>query len=332
MGETNRIVSVTEGLQHRFAYYLFGLRLASYWEFPTHCPVSPGGLPADLEIVEASDSLFIGARDEAGIKPTKGTWFQGAPLRDGAIYLIWPALFEFLVAADGRRIFCRQLGSSWESFQSYLLAQVLSFALLKQGIESFHATVMLMEKGAVGLIAPCGQGKSTLAAAFLKEGYPLLTDDLLVLKEEDHGFLAFSSFPRIKLFPRVARGLLGKQITGAPMNPHTRKLVIPLGPSLSHCHPAPLKAIFVLRGRPARSRSKGISIKTLSRRRAFLELMANSFNTVIKEPERIRRQFDLVARLTAAIPIKSLSYPRSLARLPEVVQAVRENLKKIATL
>ncbi len=286
---------------------------------------------ADLELLEGPASLFAEAQAEAGIRPAKGSWFQFATLRGGAFYLLWPRLFEFVISADGRRIYCRQQGNSaWESFHSYLFPQVLSYALLRQGIESLHCTVLRLEQGAVGLIAPCGHGKSTLAAAFLKAGYPLLTDDLLVLKEEGGEFLAYPSFPRIKLFPRVARSLLGEGISGIPMNPHTRKLIIPLGPELSHPHPVPLKAIFVLRGKPAKSPGRKVSIRTLGPRRAFLELVGNTFNTVVKEPPRIRRQFHQAARLTAAVPVKSLTYPRSLARLPEVVEAVCAHLKKLA--
>jgi len=302
----------------------------SHWEFP-----APGALAeaarVDLELIEGPPSLFLEACNEANINPARKAWFQYAALRNGAIYLVWPRLFEFLVTADGRRIYGRRLGNSaWESFHSYLFPQVLSYALLRQGIESLHCTMLRLEQGAVGLIAPCGHGKSTLAAAFLKAGYPLLTDDLLVLKEEGGEFLAYPSFPRIKLFPRVARSLLGEGISGVPMNPHTRKLIIPLGPELYYPDQVPLKAIFVLRGKPAKSPGRRITIRTLGPRQAFLELVGNTFNSVVKEPPRIRRQFDQAARLIAAIPIKSLTYPRRLASLPEVVQAVCAHLKKLA--
>jgi hypothetical protein len=282
-----------------------------------------------LELVEGPIELFSQARSEAGLNPDKGRRLQYASLSDGAYYLIWPGLFEFLISSDGRRIFCRQHGkSSWEAFQTYLFGQVLSFALLKQGIESLHCTALVTEQGAVGFIADCGQGKSSLAAAFLKAGYPLLTDDLLVVREENGGFLAYPSFARIKLFPRVARAFLGERVTGVTMNPYTKKLIIPLDPELSCAIPAPLKAIFVLRGRPAKSRSKSISIRPLSRRRAFLDLIAHTFNSVVKDPERIKRQFALNTKLTATIPIKSLSYPRNLTRLPEVVNAIIKNMSK----
>jgi hypothetical protein len=319
-----------KALEEPLAYFytLLGRRLKSQWEFPPPYQALAEGDRIDLELIEGPVSLFTEAQAEAKINPIRGFGFQFASLRGGGYYLLWPGLFDFLISADGHRIYCRlQKRSYWEPFHSYLLGQVLSFALLKQGIESLHCTALVLEQGAVGFIGYCGQGKSSLAAAFLQMGYPLVTDDLLVLKEENHRFLAYPSFPRIKLFPRIARTFLGERIIAAPMNPFTNKLIIPLGPDLSCTHPVPLKAIFVLRRRSPKSKVKRVSIRTLSKHRAFLDLITHSFNTVIKDPERIKRQFTQNARLTAAIPIKSLSYARGLSRLPEVVEAVVANLR-----
>ncbi|MFB3074256.1 MAG: hypothetical protein ACE1Z6_03640, partial [Candidatus Methylomirabilales bacterium] len=111
-------------------------------------------------------------------------WFQHLRLPDGSDYLRWSGLFEFLVSADGRRIACRELEcASPESFQTYLIGQVLSFALVKRGIEPLHSTTVVIDGKAVAFLGDSGYGKSSLGAAFLQAGYPLLTDDLLVLKE-----------------------------------------------------------------------------------------------------------------------------------------------------
>jgi hypothetical protein len=313
-----------------YFYRLFGLGIRSQWEFPD-TGAELDACRVDLELIGGSSSLFLEACKIANINPAREDRFRYAVLPEKEIYLLWPRLFEFLVTADGRRILGRRLGNSaWESFLSYLFTQVLSFALLRQGIEPLHCTVLRLEQGAVGLIGHCGQGKSTLAAAFLKAGYPLLTDDLLVLKEERGEFLAYPSFPRIKLFPRVARSLLGEAISGIPMNPFTRKLIIPLDPELYHPQPVALKAIFVLRGKPAKSPGRKITIRALGSRQAFLELVRNSFNSLVDEPQRIRRQFHQATRLTAAVPVKSLTYPRSISRLFEVVEAVCAHIKKLA--
>jgi hypothetical protein len=131
-------------------------------------------------------------------------------LPDGSIYLRWPDLAEFLVSPDGREITCCPgAGVPASSWQTYLLGQVLSFALVKGGIEPLHATVVVVNGSAVGFLGSSGQGKSTLAAAFLQTGHRLLTDDLLVLRERQGVFWAYSGPNRLKLFPDQARHLLG---------------------------------------------------------------------------------------------------------------------------
>jgi hypothetical protein len=209
------------------------------------------------------------------------------------------------------------------------LGQVLSFALLKHGIEPLHSTAVVVDGGVVGFIGDCGYGKSSLGGAFLQAGYPLLTDDLLVLKEEGQDFLAYPGPPRIKLFPRIARRLLGEGITGSPMNSFTPKLVIPLGRDGGMCWSgaAPLRAIYVLTRPLKRSRSDRIAIRPLSPRRAVLELLRNTFNNIIVEPDRLRRQLDLAARLARKIPVRSLSFPRRLQRLPAVREAILSDLR-----
>ena len=78
---------------------------------------------------------------------------------------------------------------SLEVFQTYLLGAVLSFALLKQGIDPIHATVVVVDGMGIALLGNTGYGKSTLAAAFLASGHRLLTDDLLVVSRRAEGLL-----------------------------------------------------------------------------------------------------------------------------------------------
>ena len=73
---------------------------------------------------------------------------------------------------------------------------------------------------------------------------------------------------------------------------------------------------------------KKVTIRTLSQQRACLALLANTFNTMLFERDRLARQFDWAARLAAAVPVKSLSYPRDHASLPAVLQAVQADLEQ----
>lgn len=311
----------------RRSYRVYGLRLTSVLPLP--CPNARSRGRPDVEVVTGRASVFSRVHRAIAGPPNHSSWFRHAPLADGSHYLRWSGLFEFLILADGRRILCRPLGgaSGLEAFQTYLLTQVLSFAMLKHGLEPLHSTAVVIDGGAVAFVGDCGYGKSSLGAAFLQAGCPLLTDDLLVLKEERRGFVGHPGPPRIKLFPEIAARLLGEWTTGTPMNTLTPKLVIPL-PDDKICWRGapPLKAIFVLEPPSTRPRSDGITIRSLSPRRAFLEILKNTFNLMVVEPARLERQFDLAWRLARRVPVKSLSYPRALERLPAVREAIQSHL------
>jgi hypothetical protein len=150
----------------------------------------------------------------------------------------------------------------------------------------------------------------------------LLTDDLLILKENNGCFVAYAGFPRIKLFPKIAKKLIGQRIEGFRMNNLTTKLILPL-----HCHqfaraPVPLRSIYVLTPPGRRLRSKKVTIRRLSQRGAFLSLLRNTFNTKVTEPERLKHQFTFFTRIVSKVPMKALSYPRSLKSLPLVREAI----------
>jgi len=301
---------------------LYGLRLRSALPLPRAC-ASAGG-PADVEIVRgsAADMAAVWRTLVPPVDPTR--WFEDRTLVDGRRYLRWAGLFEFVVAVDGTHITARRLGGASRmprAFETYLLGHVLSFALIARGLEPLHATAVMLGQGAVGFLGDCGRGKSTLAAAFVRAGHALLTDDLLVLRADGGGFSAAAGPPRLKLSADPARRLLGA-VHGTPMNGRGSKLVFPLGARATR-EAAPLRALYVLRPRRP---GTAITIRTLSRRRAFVELTRGTFNACVLDGARLTRQFDLAARVAATVPVKRLQYPRGLGRLAAVRAAIEADL------
>jgi len=307
------------------AHSFYGLRVAS--RFPLPHPPAREASGEGIEIYPGPASLFQEAARENSLVPGEGGLFHHALCGDGSIYLRWEDLFEFLIFPDIRRIACRQLpGCPAESFQDHLLGPVLSFVLLRRGFEPIHATAVVIGGRAVAFLGNSGLGKSSLGASFLQAGYRLVTDDLLVLREEPPGFLALPGPSRIKLYPEMGKRLLGKRMVGTMMNHRTTKLIFPLHRRQSQRMPLPLQGIYVLA--PPAGRRRRVSIRPLSRRRAFMELIRNYFNSVITDAERLRRQFLHSRKIVSEIPIRLLSYPRALDRLPSVREAILADLAR----
>jgi hypothetical protein len=296
----------------------------SAWPLP--CPTDEAPWLAQVSLLNGSAARFRRTLGRTSVPPEAQHWVS-APLSDGSTYLRWSRLFEFLIAPDGKSIFCRPLSSRVErAFQTHLGASV-SFALINLGIEPLHSTTVVVDGAAVALMGDCGYGKSSLGASFVSAGRQLLTDDLLVLNQTDAGFLAYPGIPRVKLFPDLAKLIFGPDVRGKQLEPLTPKLIIALNAAQACRRPAPLKAIYLLTPPESAPDSKRVAIRRLSRRRAFVELVRNTFNMAVTDPGRLERQFTLATLLALHVPVKSVSYPRKFYMLAQARDAILDDLR-----
>lgn len=252
-----------------------------------------------------------------GDPPASRDWFSYQRRSDGSAFLRWRGLSEFIISADGATVRWRRLARvTDEAFRGYLLSQVLSFSLLARGVEPLHGSAVAVDGGVIAFLGDCGLGKSSLTAAFLQAGYPLVTDDLLVLFRRGAGYTVEPGIPSIKLVPRVARRLLGVRRTGPRMAPSAAKRIVPLPPSMSVRAPIPLHTLYVL------SRGRSVRITPLAPAAAFLEIVRDAFNTVQLDSGRLASQFRFARRLASTARVRLLAYPRRLAAIERVCEAV----------
>lgn len=257
------------------------------------------------------------------ISPAGTRWVE---LQDGSLFLQWPDCSEFIITADGHTIIAYELGESQEDdLEALLLGPVISFALLKLGVEQIHGTAVVVEGEAVAFIGESACGKSTLAAAFVRAGCRLVTDDLLVLAPGDGRIWVQPGPHRIKLFPETAREVLEKSGEAAVRSSITPKLLIPLDPANFQATEVPLRGIYVLNFPDAKVRRE-ITVRRLSQRNACIRLLKNNYNTVLMGPDRVAQPFTLAARIASAVPVKSLSYSRNFASLAQVREAIIADL------
>jgi hypothetical protein len=311
---------------HHYGVYGISLRSDLRLNYPEH----PDPTVVAEVAIRNFDGRSLSHLLEGVHTQSSGGWGEYALLRDGSIYLRWPDIAEFVLSDDGGHILCcAAAGAALESWQTYLLGQVLSFALVKKGIEPLHATVVVVNGHAVGFLGKAGQGKTTLAAAFVAAGHKVLTDDLLVVREIENGVSGYPGPSRIKLFPDQAADLLGVN-EGVPMNTLTPKLVIPLAAHQFQSTAVPICALYVLETSTSTA-GPGARISRLHPRRALIELVTHTFNRVIVAPDRLRRQFDGAARLAARVPVKRLRYSRNLADLARVRDAVLADIDRLVS-
>ncbi len=312
-----------------YDYALYGLRIRSDIKLTLDDVAVEGS--ADVELLASSRQQF--ADIAAQVELDQSNWSHQHELTDGRSFIRYDGLFEFVVAPLGNQILYRFLSDvSLESFQTYVLGRVFSFALVKMGYEPLHAATVVVDDRAVAFLGASTFGKSSLATCFVASGFPLLTDDTLRLEERDGHYVAFPGPPRLRLLPKIARLYLGDVSNGVVMNPHEKdsrapKLIFCLSRSQSYAKVAPLGAIYVVTAPRKVHRKQRIAISSLTPLQALMNVVSFTHNDGLTGSDRLTRQLEAARRLIDLVTIRSLSYPRVLASLDEVKDAVLEDLK-----
>lgn len=306
-------------------YSLFGLAIKS--AVPLPCPELPHPRTTpDVELLESTEQQLSAVCNSRLTGVDDDGFWQCSLYQDSSARVCWRDHFDFVISNDGRRVLWRKLAEvPDEVLFTYLLGQVLSFCLLARGIEPLHATCVVVNGKAIAFLGDSGYGKSTLAAALLSRGCPLLTDDVLVLTFDAEKVFAHPSLARIKLMPQAADAVF-PGYRAIPMNSFTPKMIFRLQPFQHFAHPVPLHAAYLVPA--ARSSSSKILIRRVNGRASFLPLIKNTFNNSVVTPLRLKQQFSFATRLANAVAIKRLSCPRRLDLLPAVVDAILADVSR----
>lgn len=190
-----------------------------------------------------------------------------------------------------------------------------------------HAGIPVVHGKAVCFVGPSGRGKSTLAAGFLQKGFPLLSDEMAVIRKEKDGQLRLPpGLPDLRLWPTAISGLRMQGSQLRPFAPRAAKKRLPLqgyGLKSYQADPVPLGAVYLLSRMPV----QGIEIQPLRQPEALFALARNAYNRIIEAPEILRQQFEVTLEVIRRVPVKRLCYPSDFSLLPKVTEAVLRDLR-----
>lgn len=259
----------------------------------------------------------------------ENVWFASWKAGDGYI-VRFPGVCSFLIQPRAMRIECDPETGVADSTVAHLILdhaipRLLSLTL---GFVVFHASAVQVGDRVMAVIGLSGQGKSTLAAWFAAQGYPLLTDDCLVVRwDEGAGqWLAQPSYQSVRLWPDSVEAL-GipdselREFAGYSTKKRTgREVDFRFAAS-----GAPLAACFVLPanpGEPSPAHSGPPELLPLSVNDAFVALVGAVFRIDPEDAAVNRREFDVLTSLTDSVRFWSLRYEREYRWLPVVQDAI----------
>lgn len=207
------------------------------------------------------------------------------------------------------------------------LGIVLAYWLERRGILALHASGVVIGDTAVGFVAANKGGKTTLAAALLRAGHGLLTDDLLAVEVSAHGVLAHPGYPQMRMWPEDAEYFHGSSENLELAHPGFDKRRVRVDEHILggfHTTSVPLKALYI----PARRvySSGGAEIELLPSAAAMQQLLGASFTDLpTKTASSSGHRLRLLAQLLQTVPVRRLSYPEGRGRLGDVVAAIEND-------
>lgn len=187
------------------------------------------------------------------------------------------------------------------------------------GVLHLHASAVVLPQGVIAFLGRSRSGKTTLAGAFARRGYPYLTEDVLELRRSDSGYSVIPKPLPLRLFADSANRLLGTE-HGGGADAGSRKAPLAATDKLPFAaEPAPLRHVFLLQPPPG---SAAITLRPTDPVRALAALAQQSFVLDVDDRTRLAEHFSRLAVLADAIPCTELDYPRDYNQLEAVVSAI----------
>jgi hypothetical protein len=296
---------------------VYGLRVESNRAIPGLISLETPNSGVDLHVKLGSGPAFLRAdalqpEDTIYLSPyvdSKGQPFLRVARLDGAAHFgfFYSDGARFAMDRAGRTLWADwPAGYSIEDAVTYLVGPVLGFVLRLKGITPLHASAVAIEDHAVAFVGGGGAGKSTTAAAFARLGYSVISDDVVPLRETSRQIVVVPGYPRLNLWPDSVEALLGSAGALPQITPTWSKLYLPLDqrPCRFESRRLPLAAIYLL-GERDPNRSVPV-MEEVAPAEALLALVANAYVNYVLDRDMRRREFELLSRLAASVPVRRL--------------------------
>ncbi|MEA5593428.1 serine/threonine protein kinase [Rivularia sp. UHCC 0363] len=316
-------------------YQVYGLTLRTNQPLPILIPTSTTAT-ADVKvnIVECNLSP-LSHQDKEEDKYRSGWYTQQKA--DGIYHCLSlgcsSETLDVEITPTGKQIWITWANVPLEEVTAILLGCIIGTALRLQGKLCLHSSVIKVDNCAIAIIGAKGAGKSTTAAALAKRGYPILADDIAVLSDCGDSFLVKPGYPRLRLWKSAVNQLYGDEKGLPRVFSQTDKHFVELNQNTAstwsfHSQPLPLAAIYVLGER--QQSLVAPSIETIIPQLGLMQLITHRYPQSLKlQRDMQRREFALLGRLAAAVPMRHLHRGDSLAELSEICDVILEDVAEL---
>ena len=250
-------------------------------------------------------------------------WMTLRSYASGQLELEWKNWLTLWINPNGTDVrYCVRETAYPTAFEAYIANFAISAALLLQGEETLHSTVVRLGGVGIGLLGDSGAGKSTLAAHLLGLGGELVTDDLLRITQTGDVIYAEPGQPRIKLFEETAQRHYPAGLNRGRWNPVTEKYLFDTD-DLTRPRERHQLDVLLWLTEPEPGQGDSVTCQRLAGLELFKVLTGSTMNSKLQTPDRLARQLRFTKWVAGKLPVYALRYPRRHDIFPEVVAAIR---------
>jgi hypothetical protein len=247
-------------VQEKIAYKAFGLSILSEIPLPELSEIDSSKNLIDIEIsIENSNKLI----EEFSLFQKK------LVVEEDLVMFEVPETAVFCIK-DGKKIIVAPfMYSDPDKVRLFILGSCMGAVLVQRKHLPLHGSAIAIDGKAYALVGDRGAGKSTLASAFLSNGFYLLSDDIIAVSfSEDKTPFVTPGFPQQKLWKDSLEELGMEKRNFRPLFKREEKFSVPVSTQFFD-QPLPLAGIFELiktnREKVEIQRIKGINqLRTLS--------------------------------------------------------------------
>lgn len=298
---------------------LYGLTIESPFPLPGGVAVAhPGGTP-DVSIHWEPESAWrdisvaLAEPDAQELRPRVGE------TAEGALCVAWRREVQFVIPPQNDRIIVICRPSKLSFVPAAIIGMGMGLLLHRRGVLCLHGAALRINGRTIALLGESGAGKSTTSAALITRGAIPLSDDLVVLRPRNGGFVVEPGSAGFRLDEEAREKILGAETALARL-PWVDKLLWDTGtagqPELAA---QPLDAIYLLGDE---GDGKGVRIgPPLPALTALRELMESWYPPGLK-PLLTQARLDDLRAVAERVPARIVRFPRRWDILPGLYDAL----------
>ena len=211
----------------------------------------------------------------------------------------------------------------------YLLGPVFGLLLRFRGVICLHASAVNINDRSVVFVGSEGAGKSTTAAAFAREGFRVVSDDIVGLAECGHEFRTLPASPRISLWPDSVELLYGSREVLPRIPGGWDKRYLNLGGNNGgrfEERTLQLGAIYILGDATTEGKK---CVEEVTQKKALMLLVPNTYATNFLDAEQRADEFVVLSRLVATVPVRMINSRNDVAGPEELCEIIRRDFASL---